>query len=199
MMIKAFAKRALLILLLLGLASPAFAAATLWKVDPPHCAITFKIDHIWVKVPGAFREFNGEIRFDPKALAASSLDIQIKVASVDTGVKQRDNHLLSADFFDVAKHPLMTFKSKSIVSLGKGLYLAKGELAIKGQAKPVDLKFKFFGAKDAPMRKGVKVAGFEAFHKLDRLAYGVGDGKFARMGVVGKMVDVEIYLELTSK
>jgi polyisoprenoid-binding protein YceI len=176
-------------------ATPA-AAATAWQIDPPHCAVTFTIQHILAKVPGRFGQFTGDIRFDPQDLAGSSIDVTIQVGSIDTGVQQRDQHLLSADFFDAKTYPTMRFVSQSIRKTGENRYTAQGTLTIKKTSQKIELPFSFLGIKGNPMDAKVRVSGFEAVYTLDRLTYGVGDGKFFKMGAVGREVSVAIYLEL---
>lgn len=174
------------------------ASARTWQIDPPHCAVAFKIKHILALVPGQFRQFDGTIRFDPVDLAGSSIDVTIEVAGIDTGVKQRDDHLRSPDFFDAKKFPQMRFVSKKIVGAGGNRFTAQGTLTMKGVSKEVDLPFTFLGMRPSPMDPKTLVAGFDAALTIDRLVFGVGSGKFYKMGVVGKDVAVSIHLELLS-
>lgn len=167
-----------------------------WEFDPPHCTILFKVRHILVEVPGRFGRFDGEILFDPANLAASRVEVAIQAASIDTGVAKRDQHLRSADFLDAERHPEIRFVSREILHRGGRHYLARGELTLRGRTRPVDLAFVFYGAQPAPRRQGVTVGGFRASHRLDRLAYGVGDGQWHRMGVLGREVSLELHLEL---
>lgn len=190
---------AALALLLSPLITPASAQATKYEIDKPHCTVSFKIRHIYVFVHGKFREFSGDIRFDPKDLAHSSIAVAIQVASVDTGIEQRDAHLRTADFFDAAKYPEIKFASQKITHLGGNEYLAQGKLTVKGVSRDFDLPFKFLGEKSNPMDKNLMVAGFETSFSLDRLVLGVGQGKFYKMGVVGKDVIVNLDLELIKK
>ena len=187
-------------LIALGLISgPAMADAPGYEIDKPHCSITFKVRHIFVMVPGKFRDFSGDIRFNPGDLAASRIHIAIRVSSLDTGVDQRDEHLESPDFFDAAKYPEIKFVSSNITHLGGDEYLAQGKLTVRGVSKDFALPFKFLGEKPDPMNPKRLVAGFEAAFPIDRLEYGVGDGKFYKMGVVGKDVMVNVDFELARK
>ena len=97
--------------LLFAMAAAAGSAAT-YQIDASHSRAGFIVKHMMVtNVPGAFTRMAGTIEYDPKNLAATRLDITIEAASIDTGVVKRDAHLRSADFFDVAKYPTLTFQS----------------------------------------------------------------------------------------
>ena len=180
---------------LLLLAQGALAAARGWEMDPAHSNVYFSVDHIYSKVQGRFTNLGAAIRFDPANLKESSFSFEIKVDSIDTGIGKRDKHLLSPDFFDSGKFPLITFQSSEIVDAGQGVYQVKGTLNIKGKAHDLTLPLTFAGIKDHPAEKGKQVAGFNGRITVDRLALGVGDGKFHKMGLVGKDVDVLVTLE----
>lgn len=179
----------------LWLTQAALAAAK-WQVDPPHCYLGFAIKHLMVPVQGAFTKFDGDIFFDPDDLAGSRIDVTIDVASLDTRNQQRDGHLMSPDFFDVKRFPTMRFVSHKITAASPGHYLAHGQLTIKDVTKGIDLPFTYLGRMDSPLEQGKEVAGFMASLTLDRLEYHVGDGKFYRMGVLGKEVQVILNFEL---
>ncbi|MFH1035942.1 MAG: YceI family protein [Pseudomonadota bacterium] len=186
----------LLGVILIWSASPAQAAPN-WQIDPPHCYVGFFIKHILAPVQGVFNSFAGEIVFDPDDPAASRVDVAIEVKSLETRNPQRNAHLMSDEFFDAANYPSMRFVSQDIQALGQGQFVAHGSLTIKDVTKPVDLPFTFLGRVTSPMNPKLEVAGFSARLDLDRLAYGVGNGKYYRMGATGKDVEVVINLELT--
>lgn len=185
-----------LLLLALCVAAPA-SAVPRWEIDPPHCYVGFYIKHILVPVQGVFNSFSGDILFDPDSLSTSSVDVTIKVASLDTRNPQRNTHLLSDEFFDAAKYPGMRFVSQHIEALDQGKYVAHDTLTIKDVSQPVDLPFTFLGKMTSPMNSSLEVAGFMARLTLDRLSYGVGTGKYYHMGMAGKDVDIVLDLELT--
>jgi polyisoprenoid-binding protein YceI len=191
-------KSALALALILTLAAAAAAPAQppRWEVDPPHCNILFRVQHILVEVPGRFNSFTGDIRFDPADLANSRIEVAIEAGSIDTGVAKRDRHLRSADFLEVEKHPQIRFASREILHRGGQRYLARGELSLHGVTREIELPFVFYGTEQAPMRQGVTVGGFEANYLLDRLEFGVGSGKWHEMGVLGRQVRLDFYLEL---
>jgi polyisoprenoid-binding protein YceI len=189
---------ALLTLTLFLSASLAFGAARSWEVDKAHSAIYFSIDHIFSKTRGHFNEFDIITHFDPAQLDQSSFAFTIEVDSIDTNIVKRDKHLRSADFFDSTKFPQMTFTSKTITEEGDGLYNVVGTLTVKGKDYDLTLPLKLEGVVEHPAKKGTEVAGFNGSVVLDRLAHGVGTGKFYDMGVVGKDVEVLVTLELLS-
>ena len=186
------------LLILLVSVQSAIGGAKSWNLDKAHSGIYFSIDHIFSKVNGHFNEFTTDIKFDPKDLSGSSFLFDIKVDSIDTNIGKRDKHLQSADFFDAAQFPMMTFKSKEIADAGDGLYKVMGTLTVKGKDYDLTLPLKLAGVKEHPAKKGTDVTGFNGNISLDRLAHGVGNGKFHDMGVVGKDVDVFVTLELLS-
>src|SRR3954453_2632919 len=98
-------------------------ALTTWNIDPSHSAIGFSVRHMVVsKTRGRFTKWSGQIRFDPQAPAASSVEVTIDPASIDTADAQRDGHLRSADFFDVEKFPTASFRSTTVASPGRDRY-----------------------------------------------------------------------------
>ena len=104
-----------------NVAVPGPATASVWNIDPEHSSIQFKVSHLGlVDVKGIFRKFQGTVNLDEKDIAKSSVKVTIDAASIDTGVEKRDEHLRTEDFFDVAKHPTITFVSKKVTPAGKG-------------------------------------------------------------------------------
>ena len=189
-------KKLLFFLLLCTVMAPFQAAAQEWNIDPVHTNFYFEIRHTYAAVRGQFTDFTGEVYFDPDNLARSRFDFVIKVDSVDTRIGKRDTHLRSPDFFDAGKYPLMTFKS-SKVSHGPGnKYLVEGVLTIKNVARDITLEFVYLGQKENPAKPGETVAGLDARLTIDRLEYNVGDGKFYKLGLVDKEVDIFVTLEL---
>jgi len=164
--------------------------------DPPHCSIVFFVKHILAKVPGKFDAFSGTVRFDPQNLHGSVIDVKVDMASVNTGITQRDDHLRSPDFFDAAKYPAMRFVSRAITATGGGHYVAEGDLTIKDVTKQVQLPFTFLGSKTSPLEQGKQVSGFEARFSVNMLDYHVSDGKFQKMGALGETVDIILNMEM---
>lgn len=186
-------------LLLTITASSVTAAARSWDLDTAHSNIYFGVTHIFSKVNGLFNEFSLDLDFDPENLEQSSFLFTIEVDSINTNIPKRDKHLVSADFFDGGKFPQMTFESKTISSGGDNLYNVAGTLTIKGVEYDVTLPLKLEGITEHPTKKGTDVAGFNGTLSIDRLAHGVGTGKFYELGVVDKMVDIFVSIEVLSE
>lgn len=177
----------------------AYAGARVWEIDKAHTNFYFSIDHIFAKVHGYFGEYSGEFAFDPDNLAESKVVFNIAVKSIDTAIGQRDKHLLSADFFDESKYPELTFVSNTITKTGENSFDVSGKFTVKGKEYDLVLPLVYAGVKDHPMEKGKEVIGFNGNITIDRLAYGVGSGKFYEYGVVGKDVDILVTIEALSK
>lgn len=169
-----------------------------WSFDEAHSGIYFDVRHIYSTTRGHFSDFSGTFVFDPKNLAESRIEVIVKTQSIDTQITKRDNHLRSDDFFAVSRYPAMTFKSKKVTHEGKDKYRLTGDLTVKDVTKEIEVPFIFHGVMDSPFQEGKQIAGFDARFTIDRLAYNVGNGRFAKMGVVGKNVDVIISLEMIS-
>ena len=184
--------------IIVGLAVSATGPASAdsrWAIDPAHANIYFEIDHIYSKIRGSFQKFDGDITFDPDNPAIAKFKFSVAVDSINTNDTRRDDHLLSADFFDARNHPEMTFESTAVRHTGGGSYELEGTLAVKDVRRTVTIPLTFLGAKPDPFNKSREVGGFEVRMTLDRLAYHVGSGKLYKMGVVGKDVTVLISVE----
>lgn len=190
--------RIVFFLLLSSLIAPAaYSAGDSWDLDKAHSNVYFSVDHIFSKVRGHFEEFETEIVFNPDQLDKSRFVFTIEVDSIDTNISKRDKHLVSADFFDEGKHPKMIFTSTKVTAADGGVYNIDGTLEVKGKTYALTLPLTLVGVKDHPTVPGKEVAGFNGKVMIDRLSYGVGNGKFYKMGVVGKDVEVFVSLEVT--
>jgi polyisoprenoid-binding protein YceI len=143
-------------------------------------------------VSGSFTDFSGTIAFDPQDLPKSSIDVNIKAASLDTRVKMRDDDVRSPNFLDVAKYPEITFKSTSVEKSGDG-YVAHGQLTIHGVTKSVDLPFQVTGQTKDPWGK-FRIAG-EGTLTINRTDYGIVWNKTLDNG--GAVVSNEVKIALT--
>jgi polyisoprenoid-binding protein YceI len=175
----------------------AYSASDSWELDEAHSNVYFSIDHIFSKVNGNFNDFSTEIVFNPDELGKSRFVFTINVDSINTNISKRDKHLLSADFFDEGKYSTMTFTSTSVTAGDGGLYNVAGKLTVKGKDYDLTLPLVLAGVKDHPAVPGKEVAGFNGTLVIDRLVHGVGAGKFYKMGVVGKDVEVFVSIEVT--
>jgi len=183
------------LLLSLSFTRPLAAAVKTWEIDVAHSNFYFSVDHIYSKVRGHFNSYEGTIRFDPDKAAESAFSFSIKIDSIDTNNAKRDKHLQSADFFDAATFPVMTFQSSRVVAAGPGRLDVFGTFTVEGVAYELMLPLTLAGVKDHPAIKGKQVVGFNGVLTLDRLAYKVGDGKLYKLGLVGKDVEVLVSIE----
>jgi polyisoprenoid-binding protein YceI len=121
-----------------------------WQLDPAHTSVGFIARHMGLsKVRGLFREVTGEIEGDPNDVTSARARIEVDLSSIDTGNADRDAHLKSADFFDVEKHPTMTFVTKGVEAADK-TYKVRGDLTIKGQTREVELDYEHGGESKDP-------------------------------------------------
>ncbi len=141
-----------------------------WVLDPGHTEVGFTVRHIMSKVRGSFTEFEGTI-VTGETLADSSAHVQVALSSIDTRNQQRDDHLRSSDFFDVATTPTMTFRSTSVQDNGGGRLVLTGDLTIKGVTRPVDLDVEVLGVGRDPW--GATRIGVEASGQISRREFGV--------------------------
>lgn len=186
-------------MLLLGLVSmPLWSQgefqAGKYEIDPAHTRVSFEINHFVIsKVEGRFNDVKGNIELSGD-LKKCNINVTIPVASIDTGVQKRDDHLRSADFFDAKKYPNMTFKSKKCS--GKlDDFKVTGDLTIKDVTKEVVMEVEYEGSvKDS---WGNQRAAFTAEFDLKRKDYNIKyDDKIDIGPVVGDKVEVEIITEL---
>ncbi len=196
---KRIALLSIAIVLLMSLGAHAYAASPSWNIDQVHSGFYFGVQHIYSTVRGYFEEYEGTIQFDPQNLKDGRVTFEVKVKSISTNHGKRDGHLLSDEFFDAKKYPVMTFESTGIEHVEGDAYTLEGLLTLKDVSKKVQIPLTFFGVKQNPFNPKEEVAGFEASMTIDRLAYNVGNGKFYEMGVVGKEVDFLISLEVIRK
>jgi len=152
---------------------PAAVKAGAYKLESTHARIQFRVDHL------GFSEWNGDFSgakgtgaFDPKNAAADVVDITIPVASVSTTNATLDGELKSADWFDAAKFPAITFKSAKVTPTGAGTAEVSGALTLHGVTKPVVLKVKFHGAGTNVLTHAYTV-GFDAVTEIKRSDFGV--------------------------
>lgn len=152
---------------------PALAALTgTYAIDPAHSSIGFTVRHAMVtNVRGSFTEHEGTLTLDGTDPAASGAVIDVKIASVDTGIGDRDNHLRSGDFFDAERFPLMTFRSTGAQQLGGDKYRIVGDLTIKDVTRPLAIDLEFNGSATDPY--GNQRVGFEGSADILRSDWGL--------------------------
>ena len=176
-------------------------AQSTWEIDPAHTSIGFSIRHMMVSnVRGHFGKFSGTVKANEKDLTESTVEATIDVASIDTGNTKRDDHLRSPDFFDVAKYPTMTFKSRKITPAGDKKWKVTGDLTMHGVTKEVTLDVEGPTAEVKDPQGHVR-AGATATTKLSRADFGITWSKTLDGGglVVGDEVSVTIEVEGVKK
>ncbi|MBU1801778.1 MAG: YceI family protein [Actinobacteria bacterium] len=178
-----------------GPAPTASAEAATYQIDPAHTTLGFRIRHMGIAfVEGEFDAFEGTIAFDPADLPATQATVTAQTGSIDTDVEARDNHLRSADFFEVETFPTMTFTSTDVHPTGQHSFRLVGDLTIKGTTKEV--VFDVESAGPIPIEDGQRV-GFHAVTEIDRRDFGITWGSELPGGIpavgnhVQLMLDVE--------
>jgi polyisoprenoid-binding protein YceI len=170
-----------------------------WIFEPGHTAAEFRVRHMMVTwVRGHFKDVHGRLEFDPETRVLSSLEATIEAKGLWTGEPQRDEHLRSADFLDVAAHPSITFRSDAIERMGATHYKVGGVLSVRGAARRVVLDLRYLGSWRTPYNAArVTRAGFSGKTRINRQEFGVSwnspmenDGR-----VVGDEVLISIDIE----
>ncbi|MCO1659932.1 YceI family protein [Pseudonocardia humida] len=164
-----------------------------WSIDPVHSSVSFTARHLGVaKVRGTFDAFEGTVTTaaDPRR---SSVVATIRTASVNTRNSQRDGHLRSRDFLDVAAYPTMAFRSTAIRPRDGETVLVDGELTLRGVTRPVTLAVEVGGFADGP--NGSTVAGFSATTEIDRTDFGVTGGPAG--AIVSDRIRIALEIEAT--
>jgi polyisoprenoid-binding protein YceI len=174
---------------------------TRWQIDPAHSAAHFSVRHLMISnVRGEFSKVSGNAVLDPSDPSKSTVEVSIDTASIDTRELQRDEHLRSADFFDVANHPAITFRSKKITAAGKDQFKVTGDLTIRGATREVtfDVEGPVPPVKDpwGNIRTGVSATA-----KINRKDFGLVWNALTEAGgvVVGDEVSLTFEAELIQK
>jgi polyisoprenoid-binding protein YceI len=193
------ARRSLLSLAMAVLAAIPAAAADTYTVDKTHSETLFTVKHLMSRVTGRFSDFSGTINVDPGNPAASTVEFTINAASVDTTVPDRDKDLRGPNFFDVERHPTITFKSSKVTPVSKDKFTVDGTLTMHGVSRPVNLAVEFLGFGKDPW--GNEKAGFAVETTLNRKDYGLLWNKALDQGgfLLGDEVKVVINLEAAKK
>jgi polyisoprenoid-binding protein YceI len=168
-----------------------------WTIDSDHSCAAFAVKHMALaNVRGQFSGMTGLINFDPADKTRTSVEVEIEVASVNTGIKKRDEHLLTSDFFDQPKHPLITFKSTRIDFLDNKHCTVSGNLTLHGATRQVTFDGEYAGPRKNPYGDEVTI-GFSGSTKVNREDFGILWGNEPMEGggfVAGK--EVQIFLDV---
>jgi polyisoprenoid-binding protein YceI len=173
---------------------PGLTAGT-WVIDPSHSEVGFVVRHMMVsKVKGRFAKVQGTITVAEDVLE-SSVEATIDAASIDTRDENRDNHLRSADFFDVENYPTLSFRSTGLRTDGSDFVL-DGELTIHGTTRPVSLELEFNGVQPNPLAEGKPASGFSAQTEISRKDFGLEWNVALETGGVLVADKIKIVLEI---
>jgi polyisoprenoid-binding protein YceI len=146
----------------------------IWQNDDPHSQLGFTVSHLGINdVSGTFNDFDVTVQSSKPDFKDAVIELSAKTSSIDTRVEARNNHLKSADFFDVEKYPAMNFKSTSIKPAGENKYKLTGDLTLHGITKPVTMDLLYKGTVENPMSKK-KTAGFQVTGTIKRSDFNVG-------------------------
>ena len=183
--------------LLLGAASIA-SATDAFTIDSRHSEAMFRVRHFMTKVSGKFADVSGVVNIDKANPAASSVNVSIKTATIDTGVADRDKHLRSADFFDTDKFPEISFKSTKIAPTSrKDVYDVTGDFTMHGVTKQITVPVEVLGWQNGPQAERV---GFGFSTTLNRKDYGVAWNRTMDNNVMlGEDVDIDVSIEAIKK
>lgn len=166
------------------------AAADTYKIDPIHSEVSFKVRHLGLsKVSGRFTRFQGVIRLDEARLAASSVEVNIESASINTDNEARDKHLRNADFFDVDKFPFLSFRSVAVREVAKGKLEVTGDFTMHGVTRRIVIPMTALGGARGPSND--YRIGFEGTLTLNRSDYGIK----GYPGVIGEEVAIALEIE----
>jgi len=180
----------------LVLAFSAAAHAANWKVDGSHTTVGFSVSHLFTSVQGRFDRFDGTIVFDPEKPESAIVRATVEAASINTNNTKRDEHLRGDDFFDVEKHPTLSFESTGgVTEMKENRGKLAGNLTIHGVTKPVVFDVTFRGQGKDPW--GNVRAGFAASLNINRKTYGLNWNEVLETGglLVGEEVEIRIDVE----
>lgn len=164
----------IVIVAVLVLGSLAAFSQTTWTNDPAHSRLGFVVKHLTVsEIDGRFANFSVKVTTSKADYSDAQIDVEAQVASIDTDVEARDNHLRSADFFDAEKYPTLTFKSSSLKKTGKNKGKLYGNLTFHGVTKPVVLDVDYFGTVINSMNNA-ETAGFKIQGEIKRSDFNLG-------------------------
>jgi len=171
-------------------------ASDRWEIDSSHSSLQFSVRHLVIaKVRGSFARWSGTIDVPNGDFSKATVNVTIDASSIDTGVADRDGHLKSPDFFDVAQHPELRFVGKRVLSRSEAEIDVVGELTLKGITREVVLRVEQHGQAKDPW--GNVRAAFTAKTSIDRKDFGLTWNQVLETGgvMVGDRVDIEADIE----
>lgn len=172
------------------------AIQTLWKIDPTHSEVQFKVKHLVIsRVTGSFKSYEGQIEADGDHFENAQAIFTADIDSITTNNEDRDNHLKSDDFFNAEKYPQLRFESKNFEKIGEGKYKVTGNMTIRGVTKEVTLDVIHGGTVTDPY--GQTKAGFEVAGSIKRKEFGLAWSAVTEAGnvVVGDEVKLQLNVQ----
>ncbi len=167
---------------------------SVWTIDPEHSVVEFSVKHLKIAtVKGRFSDVTGQITVDPEHIQNSSVDVEMRAASIDTRNVKRDAHLRSADFFDVEVFPTLTFTSSRVVQAGDDIVIT-GDLTMHGVTRQVTLDAEFNGEAADPT--GQPIISYSAKTELNRKDFGLNWGTTVETGGVLVGEDIRITIDI---
>jgi len=183
-----------LVLLFVATASASAAAAERYRIDPEHTTVLFMTEHYGLsRMIGRFNRIEGNFVLDRENPSASSVAFGIDAGSIDTNHSERDAHLRSPDFFNVAEFPHMIFRSTEIEVTGPDTARVTGDFTLLGVTRPVTMAVTFNGTRQDPFDPGITRAGFSARGTLRRSDFGMT----YELDLIGDTVDLVVETEGT--
>jgi polyisoprenoid-binding protein YceI len=168
----------------------------IYDIDSSHSTVEFKVRHLgFSKVTGRFTKFSGAVEMDGDDLSTLTADLTVDVASITTGDDKRDEHLRSADFFEIERFPELTFRADEVSSVSDDAFTLDGELSMHGVSKRVQIKGEFLGTATDPW--GGSRVGFQGSTKLNRKDYGLKWNQTLETGgvLVGETVEISLDIQ----
>lgn len=148
---------------------------TEWKSDPAHSQLVFTVRHLGISnVSGTFNDFTATINATKPDFSDAQFELNAKIASIDTRVEARDNHLKSADFFNAEKYPTLNFKSTKVTKAGKDKFKVTGNMTMHGITKPVTVNLEYNGSVVNAMNKK-ETHGFTVSGVIKRSDFNIGE------------------------
>lgn len=193
-------KRALSLAVIFVIMTFAVSAQNAWTVDPVHSNVKFSVTHLLVsEVEGNFKVYTGAIRSSTADFANSVVEFSVDANSINTENEMRDNHLKSADFFNAAQYPKMSFKTTAWKKVGPQNYTLEGDLTIRDVTKPISFAVVYGGTMQDGY--GNTKAGFKATAVINRFDFGLKWNSLTEAGgaVVGKDVRITLNLQFVQK
>lgn len=167
-----------------------------WEIDPFHTLVEFSVVHLKINiVKGRFKEVRGSLHLDTQQPGNSWVKAQVTTASLDTSVAARDGHLRSADFFEAAKYPTITFESTAVEQTGEASSIVTGNLTLHGVTRAVNFQTKFTGYTRDAETKSWRV-GLTALGVIDRRQFNMHFNRIVEgTAIVGNEARIKMYIE----